>query len=217
MTIRKPLLLRNVVRCEAGSSLVEFTLVFPMVLMVLLGTIDMTYMLFEWNQASKATYIGARKAIVSQPAAPALLADPVYDPAWMGDPCFDGAGNPFSPPRCPSFDITCTSATCDNAAFDAIVTAMGQQFPRLIKDWPQNRDKVVVRYQTNGLGFVGRPGGPIVNVTVSLQCLSHQIYFLGAWAGWLFPQPSGCQPARSMVIPTFASTLTGEDLDSTLD
>ena len=52
-----------------GSSLVEFTLVFPVLLVVLLGSVDVGFMLFEWMLANKAAYVGAHRAIVSDPVA----------------------------------------------------------------------------------------------------------------------------------------------------
>ena len=52
-----------------GSSLVEFTIVFPVFMLVAFGTVDITYMLYDWALASKAAYTGARTAIVSFPAA----------------------------------------------------------------------------------------------------------------------------------------------------
>lgn len=197
----------KIIRDCSGASLVEFTLVFPIVMMVTFGTVDVIYMLHEWNLASKAAYRGARVAVVSNPPV-AALSNPAYDPAAPpGRPCFDEAtGAPDAVANCPTFNVTCTAATCNNASFTAIVATMQQIFPRI---QPAN---VQIRYQTTGLGFSGRPGGLPMNVTVSLQCMSHQMFFLGAWAGWIFPQPAACQPANSVAMPTFASTLPSEDI-----
>ncbi len=192
-----------------GASLIEFTLVFPIVMMVTFGTVDVMYMLHEWNLASKATYRGARVAIISDPAAPAV-SNPVFTAGREGSPCFDVAtGAPDATVNCPTFDVTCTSATCNNAAFTAIVTAMQGIFPRI---QPAN---VRVRYQTTGLGWSGQPGGLPMNVTVSIQCMSHQMFFLGQWAGWLVSPATACQTFNSMPMPTFSSTLLSEDIDST--
>ena len=36
---------------------------------MVLGTIDVVYMLYEWALANKAAYVGARTAMVSDPVA----------------------------------------------------------------------------------------------------------------------------------------------------
>ena len=42
---------------------------------------------------------------------------------------------------------------------------------------------VVVSYMYSGLGFAGRPGGPVPTITVSLQDIPFQFFFLGGlWA-----------------------------------
>ena len=147
------------------------------------GTVDVLYMLHEWNLASKATYRGARVAIVSNPAALGL-SNPAYTAGnsanlaliWRrGRPTGDGQ---LSDLQCDLQFDELRYGTLDAAAFAAIVTEMQQIFPRL---QPTN---VQVRYQTTGLGFSGRPGGLPMTVTVSIQCMSHQMFFLGA-VGWL--------------------------------
>ena len=53
----------------AGSVLVESTIVIPIFLLLVFGTIDATYMLYDWALANKAAYVGARLAVVSNPVA----------------------------------------------------------------------------------------------------------------------------------------------------
>ena len=55
-----------------GSVLVETTVVLPMFLVLVLGTIDVTYMFFDWALANKAAYVGARTAVTSNPVDPAV-------------------------------------------------------------------------------------------------------------------------------------------------
>jgi hypothetical protein len=87
---------------------------------------------------------------------------------------------------------------------------MDDIFPRL------QRQNVVISYQTTGLGYVNRPNGLPMNVTVSLRCMSHQFYFLGALMGWAFPNlPNSCPSpltTNGPIISSFATTLTSEDL-----
>ena len=73
--------------------------------------------------------------------------------------------------------------------------------------YPQlRRQNVLISYQTTGLGFVGRPNGLPMYVTVSIQGMTHRFYFIGPLANVL--------STRS--IPTFATTLISEDM-CTLD
>ena len=59
----------KLLRDITGSILVEYTIVFPLFILLVLGTIDVTYMLYEWALANKAAYVGARTAVVSDPVA----------------------------------------------------------------------------------------------------------------------------------------------------
>lgn len=204
-----------------GASMVEFAIVLPVILLVALGTVDVTMMLWDWAQANKAAYRGARVAVVTAPVAEGITAFEYDDnPLYMGDRCFlpsTGAGNPDV--KCPAVDTICTSATCtggqavDSDAFNQIVAAMQKIFPRL------TAANVEVEYRTNGLGFYGRPGGLPMDVTVRLRCMKTQLFFLPALAGWTFSDlPADC-PAASVEgpnMPTFSSTLTSEAMgDST--
>jgi hypothetical protein len=205
--------MNRLVRDCRGSSLVEFTLVFPILILITFGTIDVTYMLYEWNLASKAAYRGARVAIVANPVAPEIT-NPAYNAADIGRFCFNRVTG-ASTGLCPTVSVTCPSADdCpdpdfpDNAAFTFILREMQRIFPRL------QAANVSIHYETTGLGFVGRPGGLPMNVTVSIQCMTHQLFFLGALMGWVFPAlPNPCPASQpGPVIPAFASTLPTEDL-----
>src|SRR5262245_7290514 len=88
-----------------GSSLVEFTLVFPVLILVALGTIDVTLMLFEWAMANKAVYRGARVAVVSSPVATGIT-NPTYDPLLLGESCFN-SGTGIANGNCPSASSIC--------------------------------------------------------------------------------------------------------------
>jgi len=199
-------LIRKLIHDCDGGSLLEFTMVFPIVMMVVLGTVDATYMLHEWNQASKAAYRGARQAVVSAPAVPAVAA-PAYNPLFTGQDCYDPTTG-TSTGACPTIDQSCTGVACDATALAPILAAMQTAFPRV------QAANVQIRYQTNGLGFNGQPGGLPMSVTVSIACMNHQMFFIGNWMGWLLPAVDGCQPAQTVPIPAFSSTLPSEDMET---
>ena len=222
--------MNKVMRDCVGSSLVEFTVVFPVFILIVLGTVDVALMLFDWTLANKASYMGARRAVVTNPVAAGITNLP-YDPTKLGLLCFNPAdGAPTG--NCPSVQdsysdpprpVVCTPAattgSCtggysfDDGPFDCHCTSptapvpifnqMQQIFPRL------QRQNVTISYKTNNLGFVGRPDGLPMNVTVSITGMTHQFYFLGPIMRFF-----GGDFAANPPIPTFATTLTSEAMVS---
>jgi len=217
----------KLIRDCVGSSLVEFTIVFPVLMLIALGTVDVGFMLYDWAAANNAAYVGAHKAILSDPLA-AGITNPTYDPTQMGQLCFDpntGNANPTS--NCPTVQVSCTPAATVGAGFcctpelvpctsqtssytysdtpfaEIIFPAMQARFPRL------QRQNVTITYATNGLGFVGRPDGLPMTVAVTIQGMKHQFFFLGGLMNAFGP---GFASVSN--LPHFATTLTSEDLMS---
>jgi Flp pilus assembly protein TadG len=223
----------KLLRDVRGSVLVESTFVIPIFLLLVLGTIDVTYMFFEWVLANKAVYVGARAAAVLTPVASDTV-DLKYTAAQLAN-----AGLPCFTVSCPSISpaIVCTSTGCKqggaaagftSAAFTnvnktGIFDQMKRTFPRL---QPEN---VTISYETNGSGFAGQPwsGSPNplnpqftlpMNVKVQIQCMTHQLYFLSGLMQWVFSAPTDAQgqpcspvPPQGMPIPAFATTMQSED------
>jgi Flp pilus assembly protein TadG len=190
---------------ERGGVLVEATVMLVLLLVFVLGSIDFLMAMYQWNAAAKAVELGARIAAVSDPVASGLT-------SITG---LEGGANPGDPMPAGSFATrTCTGAgggsctgggTYDAAAMNTIVfgrcslqvsycIGMNTIFPRI---QPQN---VVISYSSTGLGYAGRPGGPVPTITVSLQNLPFQFFFLGA-IGF-----------TNMTMPSLTTTITGEDL-----
>jgi hypothetical protein len=205
-------------RDTVGSVLVEYAVVFPLFMLVALVTVDVASMLYDWMLASKATYVGARVAVVSNPVARNITKDGLLYNAsqlkQMGQFCFyfaTGTSNGNCP--APSVKVDCTSSECtpdafgfDSSAFTnddgtGIFDRMKTIFPRLE---PSN---VTISYQLNGSGYVGRPGGLPMNVTVSVQNVTHQFYFVTGITSFF-----GGKLASTRAIPAFATTLTSEDM-----
>ena len=91
-------------------------------------------------------------------------------------------------------------------AFTAIADRMRGIFPR-IQD-----ENVVVEYRHVGMGFAGRLGGDLVpTVTLELQGLTFDFLLLS----FLGPMLYGATTVPAGIpMPSFAATLTGEDLAS---
>jgi hypothetical protein len=204
---------------ENGAVLVEVTVMMTIMFVFLLGSIEFLFVFYQWNAAAKAVQVGARIAAVSDPVAGGLngLSMTVV-----------GSAVPPGAPM-PSFVITCdgstsrcvcsSAGTCpgevvyNSAAMDTIVFGRGSSsctdatssfnagmcdvFGRIR---PAN---VVVIYTQTGLGFAGRPGGPVPTITVSLKDLPLQFFFL-----------SGLMGFSNLRIPPLTTSMTAEDLSS---
>jgi hypothetical protein len=211
-------------RDVAGSVLVEYTIVFPVFILLTLGTVDAAWLLADWATANKAAYRGARAAIVTDPVAVGIT-DPRGN---IGNWCFNyNTGSPISA-NCPSLTTTCTGgnttcsdgSTLDNTKFtNNIVRQMQPLFcPTLPSPYTNCRlqlQNVVINYQTTGYGYAGQPGGLPMTVKVSLRCMTHEFHFFGGLMHWIFTVPPGC-PANTRPGPlmNFATSLTGEDMET---
>jgi Flp pilus assembly pilin Flp len=205
-------------RETVGAAMVEFTLILPLLLLVALGTVDVTLMLYDWALANKAAYRGARVAVVAAPVA-SEITELDYDtnPLHIGDLCFAiDSGAADGAVACPTVTTSCNSTSCsspweehDNNAFSVILGEMQDIFPRL------TADNLIVEYQTTGLGFYGRPDGLPMNVTVRIVCMRAQFFFMGALMNWAADLPEECEPdggPGGFLLPSFATTLQSEGM-----
>jgi len=163
--------LRSFVRSERAASAVEFAMVLPLLLLFLLGIIDVGRYMWALNTAEKATQMGARYAVVSDPVANVINTDFVNFGIAGGDPVPTAT---FSSAVCTaSGNCTVVGAggidTSRNAtAFTAILTWMKKFDPAI------QASNLKVTYQNVGLGYSGDPNAPNVAAltTVELTGLS---------------------------------------------
>jgi Flp pilus assembly protein TadG len=200
-------LVNRLLQDTEGGALLEFTLVFPILVLVALGTVDFTYLLFDQSLANKAAFAGARMAVVSDPVATGIT-NLTYSTAGseLNRSCYDATGGVDSTSSCPTVATTCTPAASNGSCTNGYAwaeTAFTKIFDRMHGIYPQLRRQTVrISYKTTGLGFVGRPNGLPMSVTVSIQGMTHQFYFIGPLA----------RIASTPTIPAFATTLTSEDM-----
>ena len=217
-TPRQRVDLRLFWRDQAGAVLVETTVMMALMLIVLLGSIDFLSLLYQWNAATKAVQLGARIAAVSNPVAAGLnnLSIAVVN-ATLVPP---GGAMPFFEVRCDGATERCAcTGTClgvggyDAAAMNAVVFGRGSAscgdalssytagmcdvFERI------KAANVVISYTQTGLGYAGRPGGPAPTITVEIQDLPFQFFFLG-----------GLLRFRAIAIPALRTSISAEDLSS---
>jgi hypothetical protein len=204
-------MLRRVFRDEAGSVLVEGTLTIALFLLLALGSVEFMLAFYQWNLANKAVERGVRIAVVSDPVSSDITAM-----TGVGGGVVPYDPMPYFERVCNGATASCSGGTYNAAAMSRIVfgrdgggtcgvgdispytMGMCDIFPRIT---PAN---VIVTYTQTGLGFAGRPGGPSPTVTVRLQNLTFQFYFLGGLAG-----------LSNLTIPGMTATMAGEDLRST--
>jgi Flp pilus assembly pilin Flp len=204
-------------RDQQGSVMVEVTIMLSIALVLVLGAIDFLLLFYQWNAAAKAVQTGARLAAVSDPVASGLNN---LSQAVMSASVPPGAAMPNFVVTCDGRTATCTCNgvnACrggyDRAAMNTIVFGRGSSscsdaksadvvgmcdiFPRIT---PAN---VKIVYAQTGLGYAGRPGGPMPTITVSLQNLPFQFFFLRGLMGF-----------HDFQIPASTVSLTAEDLSA---
>ena len=203
-------------RNQEGGVLVEAAITMIIMLVFVFGSIDFLLAFYQWNAAVKAVQIGARLASVSDPVAAGFNNLSFADVSPSTPP-----GTGMSP-----FIVTCdgAAATCsctgfctglqgyDASAMNTIVFGRGSSscfdaksayyagmcdiLPRIT---PAN---IVIVYAQTGLGYIGRPAGPVPTISLALQNLPFQFFFLAGLLG-----------LTNINISASASTV-GEDLSS---
>jgi len=201
--------LTRLVSDNGGSSLVEFTLIVSLLIIVTGGIVDFTFALYEWSCATKAVQQGARLAAVSDP-----LSSDLKTLTGLEGGALPGDTFPAFTRVCSGSTSSCSGGTYDGSAMNTLVYGRGQtscgslgadQFAGMCdvygKILPAN---VIVTYRQSGLGFAGRPGGPVPTITVQLTGLTYNLVFLGTLLG-------GAQ----ISMPALSATVTGEDMRTT--
>jgi hypothetical protein len=87
------------------------------------------------------------------------------------------------------------SAACGDAT-SYYATGMCDVLPSI------TANNVLIVYSQSGLGYAGRPGGPVPTITVSLQHMQFKFFFLTALLG------------VNIAIPPMTTTITAENLCS---
>src|ERR1700730_11004585 len=208
-------------RDNDGGVLVEATIMITIMFVFVLGSIDFLFAFYQWNAATKAVQVGVRIAAVSDPVVKGLNG--------LSASVVSASLRPGS--AMPSFTVTCDGGTAicncqgackgvgdyNAAAMQTIVfgrgsTACGDAtssytagmcdiFNRIT---PANVRIVYTQPAAPaGLGYAGRPAGPVPTTRASLQNMPFRFFFLGALLGF-----------RNIQIPEVPTTITGEYLYS---
>lgn len=210
---------------EDGLAAVEFVAAMIFFVVIVFFSFEVAVAVF-WNAtAEKAAQIGARLAIVSDPAVASQgcpgTPNPDTNGDWAGndgDPvpagvlplrnCRNGAAGAIYGTSCTIANTCHTWApvecvggmggSCDEMGFTAVAERM-----RSIFNLATN-DRITIRYEDTGLGFAGGPVIPLV--TVEIANVPYDLLFAS-----LLGRMSGTGTA-AINMPTVSATLTGEDL-----
>lgn len=188
--------MRKFFRQQSGTALTEGVIIFPIMVLAVAACIEFGFLLHQWNTGAKAMQLGVRKLIVSDPVTPDFSDIFSFDESQAGNLIAPDAG----------VVSTCganTGVPCDAALMQRIVVGSGSWqglqafFPAL------EVDDITVTYQLNGLGYQGRPDGPVVSVRMELARNAINL-----------PITSAVLSLIDIPFPSFAVTATSEDLQS---
>jgi Flp pilus assembly protein TadG len=183
---------RHFVHDRAGSSTIQFVVIFGGLMALIFFVMETTLYLFFSASLEKAAQAGARAAVVSAPVAAGLPDRNQRKPAGLfGIPCSNA-----SAPCVGYATATCTGNGCAAGDFDRIFTHMSGFSGQLE---PGN---VTVTYADTQLGYAGGPIVPLV--TVRVANVPYQTGIVG-----LLLTNAGVLSS----LPAHASSLTGEDLN----
>jgi Flp pilus assembly protein TadG len=174
-------------RDQSGAVAVEFGLMSVVFITMLVGLMEFGTAYWQWNQAAKALQLGVRLAAVSNPVSSDL-------PGFTGlsSTVEEGDPMPYFKRTCSGATVTCTGGTYDAAAMRTIVYGRGntscpttaQRYPPMCQIFPRiTPQNVIVEYTQTGLGFAGRPGGPLPSITIRLTGLDFNFVVLDSLIG----------------------------------
>lgn len=195
--------IRRILRDEGAASAAEFALVLPLLILLLFGIIDVGRWLWTYNEAQKATQMGARFAVVADAAAGDSANNTGIYAGYVGvGGLTQGDRIPagqFGTITCDDSGCSCSASPCpalgtaNLTAFNNVVDRMHAFLPGI---GPTN---VTIEYSSSGLGYAGDPNGPDLAPLVTVRLSGLQF------------QPIISLALVTMNMPDFHSSLTFED------
>lgn len=183
---------------QDGGALTEGLVVFPIMVFAVSTCIEFGFLLHQWNLGAKAMQMGVRKLVVTEPVTSDFDDVFAFNDDLGGDLITANSG----------VISTCgagTNTTCNAQIMQRIVSGgIGDAWPGLVGFFPDlSVDDIRVTYELNGLGYQGRPGGPIVTVRMEIDRDPSNLPITGMIFNML-----------DITFPAFAVTATSEDLQS---
>ncbi|MBP2486680.1 TadE/TadG family type IV pilus assembly protein [Rhizobium leguminosarum] len=191
---------------SSGASLVEALLTFPIVMLVFAAFIEFGYAMSQWNQTVKALQYGARLAAVSNP----LVKEDDFEEAFpteAADPLNNGKATPNDATisaTCGPFKAGCNVEELNRIVLgsDGLCQAGTDPHPGICDlNWRIKPQNLMVTYQRSGLGYWGRPDGPVLTMRLEVRNITFDLPILGGLLG-----------LNDITIPAHPVTITTEDL-----
>lgn len=191
------------------GSAAEFALVLPLSMLLFVGLIDAGRYAYSFNEGEKATQIGARWAVVTDPLAPELASasytgvtvstgtliqgDRIPEDALDAIVCTETACTCKDPvTRAASANCPADVGIPDAAAFAALSSRMKQIWPSI------DNSNIEVEYRGSGLGYAGNPDSMDIAPFVTVRLIDMDFTSFLLFGG-------------TVGLPDFAYTLTMED------
>lgn len=177
-----------------ATTLVEFSLVAPLLFIITFGIVDFGAVIYQFQALNTATAYAARMAATRGPVITGVgdCGPGVTGPA--GAYCSTIAGSTTWTP------ITCTGASpggnCNVTLMNRIVTEMKKIYP------PLTINNLNITYSPSGLGFMGL-GKPVPAITVTLTGVNASFIVMSGFG------------LNNITMPPFTTTITAEDMSGT--
>jgi TadE-like protein len=196
--------IRSFVAEDQGISLLEGVIVFPIMLLTISALIEFSYGMYQWNQAAKTVQLAARKAAVSCP----LTTD--FDTVFAFNDALGGqliSANSGTVSQCGyGTGNSCIAARLNNLVDGPAENPENYSWKGMKRFFNQDdfdAENVTVIYEQSGLGYHGRPDGPVVTLRLEIRNVSFDLPVVGALLG-----------LPDVIIPSFPVTVGTEDLQS---
>jgi Flp pilus assembly pilin Flp len=177
-------------REEKGATMVEFSLLAPLLFMLTFGVVDFGAVLYQFQAINTATAVAARMAATRGPLITGIPDCGVGTSGAPGTYCNQVAGaKTWAPVVCAGAS---PGAACNVVLMDRIVQEMQLYYPRL------TRANLNIAYAPSGLGFIGL-GKPVPAITVTITGLTADFIVMSAFG------------LNNIALPPFTTTLIAED------
>lgn len=196
---------RDILRDQSAATAAEFALVLPLLLIFLFGIIDAGRWMWTYNEAEKATQMGARFAVVANPISSGLTSSYVgVGGLTQGDVIPAGS---FGKMSCTDSSCICATNPCP-----AIGTFTQQNFRNVVDRMKfflpgLQYSNVTIEYSSSGLGYAGSPVLPDLSPLVTVK--------IGTPTAMQF-RPLTTLDMATITMPTMTATLSAEDLSGSV-
>lgn len=189
---------------EHAVTTVEFVAIFPFFIIIVWFVLEVALALFWWQSVAEAAQLGARLAVVWDPAVTGLPATNSGKNANSinGTSCSSNCSGYYSSVSLTGSACTSNTICARMASFFGVVSQGTVTITYASCSAPSSGS-----CSTTDLGFVGGPIVPYVTVTIS----DVPFDFIGVS---ILPNV-GCTDGGNRVVCPMSVTLTGEDLSST--